>query len=511
MTDANSALLSPMDEHNAALLRRVHPPDWRNPTPSGKYHLVVIGAGTAGLVTAAGAAGLGAKVALIEKHLMGGDCLNVGCVPSKCLLRPARAVSEFRHAARLGVVGGPAAVDFPAVMERMRRVRAEISVVDSAERFARELGVDVYLGEAQFTGRNAIAVGGAELRFSRAVVATGARAAAIPIDGLDDAGYLTNETVFSLTELPRRLAVIGAGPIGCELAQAFRQFGSEVTVIDVADQILGREDKDAAAILKRRMEAEGVTFVLNAKTHRVRRDGADKVLMVESGGESREVRADEILLSVGRAPNVAGIGLESAGVEFDARRGVIVDDYLRTTNPNVYAAGDVCMNWKFTHAADFAARIVIRNALFSVGPFGRGKLSALTMPWCTYTHPEVAHVGPYPHEARDRGIECVSFTQSLEQVDRAIVDGDTDGFVSVLATKRGKILGATIVAPNAGDLISEITVAMVHGVGLGGIANVIHPYPTVADAIRRIGDQYNNTRLTPAAKKWMGRYLAWRF
>ncbi len=508
----SEATLSPMDEHNRTLLGRVRPPDWRNPAAASKYHLVVLGAGTAGLVTAAGAAGLGARVALVEKHLMGGDCLNTGCVPSKCLLRPARAVAEFRAAAHLGVNAGPVSVDFAAVMDRMRRIRAEISAADSAERFTRECGVDVFLGEGRFTGRNTLSVDGTELRFSRAVIATGARAASLPIDGLAETGYLTNETVFSLTERPRRIAVIGAGPIGCELAQAFHAFGSTVTAIEVADQILGREDPDAAAVLQRRMTAEGVEFLLNAKTRRVSREGADKVLHVETSSGAREIRVDEILLGAGRAPNVEGIGLEAAGVAFDPRTGVVVDDYLRTSNPGIYAAGDVCMNWKFTHAADFAARIVIRNALFSVGPFGRGRLSALTMPWCTYTHPEVAHVGLYEHEARRRGHDCAVFTQSMAHVDRAIVDGDTDGFVRVIADRRsGRILGATVVASNAGDLVSEITLAMVHRVRLSDLANVIHPYPTMADAVRKLGDQFNKTRLTPGVKRWMGRYLDWRF
>jgi pyruvate/2-oxoglutarate dehydrogenase complex dihydrolipoamide dehydrogenase (E3) component len=512
MSESKVPTLTPADEHNAALLSRVHPSDWVNPAPASKYQLVVIGAGTAGLVTAAGAAGLGAKVALIERHLMGGDCLNVGCVPSKCLLRPARLVAEFRDAARLGVQGGPTSVDFAAVMERMRRIRAEISTVDSVERFTRECGVDVFLGEATFTDRDTVTVGGSELRFGRAVIATGARAATLPIEGLAEAGYLTNETVFSLTELPRRLAVIGAGPIGCEMAQAFRQFGSEVTLLEVADQILGREDPDAAAVLHRRLASEGIELLLDTQTQRVTRDGADKILSVETPSGPREVRVDEILLGAGRAPNVEDMGLEAAGVEFDRKRGVHVDDYLRTSNRNIYAAGDVCMDWKFTHAADFAARIAIRNALFSFGPFGRGRLSALTMPWCTYTHPEVAHVGRYGSELRDSGVAFETFTQSMEHVDRAIVDGETDGFVKVVAEKgSGKILGATVVAPNAGDLISEITLAMTHSVGLGGVATVVHPYPTTADAIRKIGDQYNKSRLTPGVKKWMQRYLAWRF
>jgi len=502
-----------MDEHNRRLVAAVHPIDWKNPTPKARYHLVVIGAGTAGLVTAAGAAGLGARVALVERHLMGGDCLNTGCVPSKAILRSAHIAAELRDAARFGVrVEGAVQVDFSAVMERMRRIRADISPADSAERFARECGVDVFFGDAHFTGADSIDVGGATLLFHRAVIATGARAATLPIDGLKAAGYLTNETVFSLPALPRRLAVVGGGPIGCELAQAFRAFGSEVTVIEATSQILGREDADAAQLLQARMTAEGVQFKLAAKLVRVALERGEKSLTIEINGAVESIAADEILLAVGRKPNVEGLGLETAGVAFSATKGVQVNDALQTTNPRIYAAGDVCMAQKFTHAADFAARIVIQNALFSGGRVGRKKLSALTIPWCTYTQPEVAHVGLYESEAQARGIDAQTFVQNFTHVDRALTDGDEEGFVKVLAERRsGRILGATIVARHAGDLISEITLAMTKGVTLGGIAGVIHPYPTQADAIRRIGDQFNRTRVTPAVKNLFARYLAWRF
>ena len=513
MSSSNPIAVEPMDEHNRRLVELVHPPRWKNPTPKSSYHLVVIGAGTAGLVTAAGAAGLGARVALVERYLMGGDCLNTGCVPSKAILRSARAAADLRDADRFGVnVNGAITVDFPAVMERMRRVRADISPADSAERFTRECGVDVFLGNATFTSPNAIDVDGTTLRFSRAVIATGARAATLPVEGLASAGYLTNETVFSLTALPRRLAIIGGGPIGCEMAQAFRSFGSEVTVIEATGQILGREDPDAARILQARMTTEGVRFALGAKLKRVRAESGEKLLDVETNGKTESIAADEILLAVGRKPNVEGLGLEAAGVAFDAAKGVRVDDHLQTTNPRIYAAGDVCMAQKFTHAADFAARIVIQNALFSAGRPGRKKLSALTIPWCTYTHPEVAHVGIYEAEARTRGINAQTFTHKFAHVDRAITDGDTEGFVKILANPRsGRILGATIVAQNAGDLISEVTLAMTQRVTLRKIADVIHPYPTQADAIRRVGDQFNRTRVTPGLRKWMERYFRWRF
>ncbi len=495
----------PRDAHNQVLVANVHPPDWVNPTPAPRYNLVVIGAGTAGLVTAAGAAGLGAKVALVERHLLGGDCLNVGCVPSKCVIRSSRTVGDVRDAERFGVrAPGRAEADFGAVMERMRRVRAGISHHDSASRF-RGLGVDVFLGDARFTGSDSVEVAGATLRFKRAVITTGARASELPIPGLAAAGFLTNETVFSLTERPRRLAVIGAGPIGCELAQAFHRLGSEVVLLNDVPHILPREDDDAAAIVARVFQREGMRLVMNAKITRVERSAGGKTLHVESDGRADEVTVDEILVGVGRAPNVEGLNLETVGVAYD-RGGVKVDDRLRTTNPRIYAAGDVCMSAKFTHAADFAARTVIQNALF----LGRKKLSALTIPWCTYTDPEVAHVGEYERDARARGVEVDTFTVPLTEVDRALADGEEEGFVRVHVKRGGDtILGATIVARHAGEMINEITLAMVAKVGLGRIANVIHPYPTQAEAIRKAGDLYNRTRLTPRVKRIFDTWLAW--
>jgi pyruvate/2-oxoglutarate dehydrogenase complex dihydrolipoamide dehydrogenase (E3) component len=508
---AEPVVMEPMDEHNTRLVNYVHPSDWTNPEPKPKYNMVVIGGGPAGLVTAAAAAGLGAKVALVEKHFLGGDCLNVGCVPSKCVIRSARAAAELRDAARFGIEAGRVDVDFGAVMRRMREVRAGIAHVDSAERYQRELGVDVFLGAARFTGSDTVEVGGATLRFRRACIATGARAATPPIDGLAESGYLTNETVFSLTERPARLAVIGAGPIGCELAQAFQLLGSQVTVIEMAQQILGREDREAAGVLEARMRRDGVRFMLGAKTERVSVDGAEKVLHLDVNGTREEVRVDAILVGAGRKPNVEGLDLEAAGIAYDARKGVEVNDHLRTTNPRVYAAGDVSMAHKFTHAADFAARIVIQNALFSVFGLGRKRLSSLVMPWCTYTHPEVAHVGLYEHEAAERGLDTQTFVQRLDEVDRALADGEPDGFVKI-HVQRGsdRILGATVVAQNAGDIVSEITLAMTHGLGLAKIGATIHPYPTQADAVRKTADAYNRTRLTPSVKRWMERWMAFR-
>jgi pyruvate/2-oxoglutarate dehydrogenase complex dihydrolipoamide dehydrogenase (E3) component len=495
----------PDDEDNRALVENVFPPNWTNPVPRGRYNLVVIGAGTAGLVTAAGAAGLGARVALIEQQLMGGDCLNVGCVPSKAVIRSARLIGELRRAGAFGVHPAQVTVDFPAVMARMRRVRARISANDAARRYTDEKGVDVFLGTARFSGPETVEVGGQTLRFKRAVIATGARAAAPPIPGLAAAGFLTNETVFSLTERPPRLAVIGGGPIGCELAQAFQRLGSAVTLINDTGQLLNREDADAAAILQRALTADGVRVLLGADITAVRRDGADKVLVVRAGTDAIDVRADEILIGAGRLPNVEGLALETVAVAYDPRRGVHVDDHLRTTNRRIFAAGDVCMDWKFTHAADFAARIVIQNALF----FGRKRLSALHMPWCTYTDPEIAHVGVSERSAAARAIAIDTFVRPLAEVDRAVLDGDEDGFVKV-HTARGtdRILGATIVARHAGDMIGELALALAARTGLSALANVIHPYPTQAEAIRQLGDLYNRGRLTPRVKRIFAGFLA---
>ena len=577
------ALLPPDDAFNRKLTANVHPVGWRNPTPVGRYNLVVVGAGTAGLVTAAIAAGLGARVALVERHLMGGDCLNVGCVPSKAVLRAARAWASARDGAAFGLTF-PAGVErvFGAAMARMRRLRAELSRVDSAERFA-GLGVDVFIGEARFTGPDAVAVGGASLRFARAAVCTGARAATPPVPGLADAGCLTNETVFSLTELPPRLAVIGAGPIGCELAQAFARFGSEVTVIERGGRILPREDADAAAVVQARMARDGVRFVFDAEVRAVepaaagvptsggtpasggapasggvpvsggtlasagtpvssvgmdaapeeesvvsrqigeRRedrpcgDAADdanargKRIRYAAGGESHDLCVDEILVGVGRAPNVEGLGLEAAAVACD-RGGVAVDAHLRTTNPRIYAAGDVCSRFKFTHAADAMARIVVQNALFP-HPFGLGRAStaSLVIPWCTYTEPEIAHVGLYEADARAKGIEVETFTQSLAEVDRAVLDGENAGFARIHVRKgTDRILGATVVAADAGNLISEVTVAMKAGAGLGVIGAAVHPYPTQAEAWRKAADQLRRARFSDRQRAALRRLFAWR-
>jgi len=504
----SAPFILPDDDHNRTLVDNVHPGNWTNPAPAERYNLVVIGAGTAGLVTAAGAAGLGAKVALIERHLLGGDCLNYGCVPSKGIIRAAQAIHDVRTAHEFGVEGGERlSIDFTAAMKRMRRIRSEISPHDSARRFRDELGIDVFFGAGSFTGSDSVEVGGKLLRFKRAAICTGARAAAPPITGILEAGYLTNETVFSLTELPQRLAVIGGGPIGCEMAQTFARLGSKVTVLEYSDHLLSREDADAAEIVQNALMDDGVELCLRASILAVARRDNDKIITVEQDGKGMELAFDEILVGIGRAPNMEGLNLEAAGVAYDPKVGVTVNERLQSTNPRIFAAGDICFPYKFTHSADALARILIANALF----MGRQKTSALTIPWCTYTEPEIAHVGMYEREAREKGIEVTTLTVPLSEVDRALLDGESEGFARVHLRKgTDRILGATIVARHAGEMINELSLAMTAGLGLSAIGKTIHPYPTQAEAIKKLADAYNRTRLTPFVKKILSVWLKWQ-
>ena len=496
----------PDDPHDRELRQNAHPPDWKNPVPQSRYDLVVIGGGTAGLVSAGGAALLGAKVALVERGLMGGDCLVTGCVPSKAVLRAARAAADARGAQRFGVRCGPVEVDFGAAMQRMRRARARISRHDAVQRFRDEYGVDVFLGDARFKARDAVDVDGTGLNFARAVIATGARATVPSIPGLADSGFRTNETIFNLTERPRRLAVIGGGPLGCEMAQAFARLGSEVTVFDRGRQFLHREDPDAAELLHRVFVRDGITVRLNTSVERIEARDGTKLLHVRRDAEASVVEADEILVGVGRTPNVEGLDLGAAGVAHD-EHGVKTDDFLRTSNRRVFACGDVCLRHKFTHMADASARLVVQNALL----FPMKRLSRLVVPWVTYTDPEVAHVGLYEREADDQGVAVQTYRVQLDDVDRAVTDGETEGFLK-LHVKKGtdRIVGATIVATHAGEMISEVTTAIVNRIGLKRVVDVIHPYPTQAEAVRKAADEHQRSRFTPRLKRLLSLWLALR-
>jgi pyruvate/2-oxoglutarate dehydrogenase complex dihydrolipoamide dehydrogenase (E3) component len=473
--------LLPDDPHDARLRANLKPPGWANPTPAARYQLVVVGAGPAGLVAAAAAAGLGAKVALVERDLMGGDCLTVGCVPSKALLRAARAVAEARRAKEFGIKVAEPEVDFAAVMERVRRVRADLSPADSVERF-RRLGADVFLGEGRFVNEDTVEVAGAKLRFGRCLIATGSRPV-VPPDLPDYGGpRFTNESIFTLTELPKRLLVVGGGPIGCELGQAFARLGSRVTLVARDDRLLPREDEDAADFLAGVFRREGVGIVPNPPP---------------AGGGF-----DAVLVAAGRVPNVGGLNLEAAGVRYDPARGIAVDSGLRTTNRRVYAAGDVCsLGYKFTHAADAMARVAVRNALTPT----RAETNWHLLPWCTYTDPEVGSVGLTERRAADPDPRV--YRLDLRELDRGATDG-ADGFVKVIAAKgKDRILGATVVGPHAGELVGTLSLAMTHGIGLKKLADTVFPYPTYTEVLRKLGDRYNRTRLTPFAKRVLGGWL----
>jgi pyruvate/2-oxoglutarate dehydrogenase complex dihydrolipoamide dehydrogenase (E3) component len=482
------------------------PPDWRNPTPQGAYHLLVIGAGPAGLVAARAAATLGARVALIERHQLGGTSLNHGCVPSKTLIRSARLYAEMRSAANFGVEP-PAEirVDFDAAMDRMRHIRERLGRVDSASRLIAE-GIDLYFGTARFTGHDGVDVEGVRLRFRKALIATGSRPMLPQLPGLAEAGFLTNETVFDLKALPPSLLVIGGGPLGCELAQAFCRFGSRTSIVHSEPLFLPQEERDAAQLVSDALARDGVAIHLNSKAVNVCLEGGRKRVELVSDGSVTTVAVDEILTGIGRVPAVHGLELEAAGVSYDVEAGIQVDDFLRTTNPRIYAAGDVCLDYKFTDTAEATARIVVHNALF----LARKRMSALTIPWCTYTDPEVAHVGLYVKQARERGIPVKTFTVLMHEVDRAIADGEEEGFVKIHVRQgTDTILGATIVARHAGEMINGLSLAMVAGIGLHTLANVIHTYPTQAEAIRMAAAAYNRTRLSPVigwlARRWLNR------
>ena len=494
-------IIKPEDNYNKKLIKNVHPVGWENPEPKNMYNLVVIGAGASGLVSSIITSALGGSVALIEKNLLGGDCLNYGCVPSKSLIRSARVAYEIKNAGNFGLTGGQVSSDdFSNVMERLRNNRACISENDSAERYSK-LGVDVYLGEASFLGNRAISVGSKILRFKKAVIASGARAAIPEIDGLESVKYYTNETIFELTELPEKLVVIGGGPIGCELAQAFSRLGTDVSIIQKG-RLLPREDSEAVDIIQKSFLTEGIKLYLNSKIMQVEKQDGRKILFIKHGGQEIKIATDTILIGVGRKHNVEKLNLENAGVEYDIKKGVLVNDFLQTSNKRIYAAGDCCMKWKFTHAADSAAQIVIQNALFK----GKKKLSDLVMPWTTFTDPEVAHVGMYEHDATNMGLDYECYKVDLASVDRAILDGEETGFVKVMVKKGSdKILGATIVASHAGEMISEITTCITCGVGLKKLSGVIHPYPTQAEGIKRVAGEFNKSRLTPFVKT----LLAW--
>ena len=468
----------PDDE--SVFLRRVRPNPWENPVPRDAYDFAIIGAGPAGIAAAEHAARLGVRVALVERNRIGGNSLNAGSVPSKAIIKTARAYAAMHEAEAFGApVPSEPPLDFAKVMERMRRIRTRISEHHSVEKLT-ALGIDIFFGVARFESADTLLIGDTRLRFSKALVATGARPKSPDIPGLEDVGYLTSATIFEMEASPRRLAVIGGGPLGCEMAQAFCRLGSHVTILQNDPKFLPREERDAAEILSRSMARDGVEIRLNTTVVGAHGANGSKVLETINNEVKSEVEADEVLLSIGREPNVEELGLDAAGIAFDCEQGITVDDFLRTTNANVYAAGDACMALKFTNAAQASGRIAARNALAGE----QNRQSQLTIPWCTYCDPEIAHVGLHVWEARRQSIPIKSFTVMMHDVDRAITDGQDAGFVKIhIAEGTDRILGATIVASRASELINEMSVIMSAGVGMNDLANIVHTYPAESGAI----------------------------
>ena len=517
----NAEFLPATSAHNQVLVEHVHPHDYVNPTPEAEYDLVVIGAGVSGLLSVIVGAWLGKSCALIERHGMGGDCLNTGCVPSKALISCARAAHSVKHLSDFGVSipQGPVTVDFGFVMERMRAIRAKISHHDSVQRYKRDFCKDVYVGHAEFAGGNVVTVMGDDktvrtLRFKKAMIATGASASIPPVPGLAQTPHLTNSNFFNLTALPPRMLVIGCGPIGLELSQSMCRFGAKVTCLEMGTRLLPREDPDAAEVLRQQLEEDGVNFIMGVKILKVEYSeegssssgggarlsapwGLYSIHVQVNGQEEVQVfQAEALLNATGRTPNVHDVGLEKVGVEWDNRQGVHIDEFFATANPDIYACGDCATPYKFTHSADFQARLAVRNMFLG----NTHKLSDLLIPWCTYTEPEVAHVGKYEAELTAAGVAFETFTRQLGDVDRCMCDGVSKGFVKI-TVKAGtdEIVGATICGPNAGDMISEITVCMQYGIGIAHVAGTIHPYPTTQESVRQACLGFNKYYKDPNA------------
>lgn len=489
--------------------RRIYAP-FRRPK-SFDRNLIVIGGGAAGLVSAYIAAAVKAKVTLIEKHKMGGDCLNYGCVPSKALIRSAKFGRQLSRAAEYGYTGVSGKPDFAKVMARVQQVIRDIEPHDSVERYT-GLGVECIEGEARLIDPWTVEVNGQRLTARSIVLATGAAPFVPPIPGLAEAGYLVSDTLWSLSDLPKRLVVLGGGPIGCELTQAFARLGSQVTQVEMLPQLMGREDPEIAATVKARFEAEGINVCVNTKAKEVRVEQGEKILVCDTEEGEQRIAFDQILVAVGRAARLSGYGLEALGVK--TSRTIEVNDVLQTNYPNIYACGDVAGPYQFTHTAAHMAWYAAVNALFEPLLAFRGgkfKVDYSVIPWATFTEPEVARVGLNETDAKARGIAYEVATYGIDDLDRAIADGEAHGLVKVLTVPgKDRILGVTIMGEHAGDLIAEYVLAMRQGIGLNKMLGTIHIYPTLAEANKYAAGQWKQAHKPESLLRWVEKFHAWR-
>jgi pyruvate/2-oxoglutarate dehydrogenase complex dihydrolipoamide dehydrogenase (E3) component/uncharacterized membrane protein YdjX (TVP38/TMEM64 family) len=486
---------------------------WKDRRPERfDYNLLVIGAGSGGLVSAYIAAAVKAKVALVEKHKMGGDCLNTGCVPSKALLRSAKFLAQAKKAERLGMQAVKVDFRFADLMQRVQRVIKGVEPHDSVERYT-ELGVDCIQGTARMTSPWTVEVdtdeGTREISAKSLIIAAGAGPLVPPIPGIDDVGYLTSDNVWELRELPKRLVVLGGGPIGCELAQAFARVGAHVIQVEMAPRLMPREDPEISEMVRQRFVDEGIEVRLDTKAQAFRMVDGEKHLTAEYEGEEIDIAFDEVLVAVGRAANTTGYGAEDIGIETSDRRTIAVNEYMQTKYPNIYACGDVAGPYQFTHTAAHTAWYASVNALF--GSFRKFKVDYSVIPWATFTEPEVARVGLNETDAKAQGIDYELTTYGIDDLDRAIADESAEGLVKVLTVPgKDKILGATIVGDHAGDLIIEFILAMRHGLGLNKILGTIHIYPTWAEANKYAAGNWKRAHAPQKVLEWVGRFHNWR-
>jgi pyruvate/2-oxoglutarate dehydrogenase complex dihydrolipoamide dehydrogenase (E3) component len=484
---------------------------WEKPARFDR-NLVVIGAGSAGLVSAYIAAAVKAKVTLVEKHRMGGDCLNTGCVPSKALIKSAKLVATMKHAADYGLKNAQVDFDFAEVMERVQRVVREVEPHDSVERYT-ALGVECLTGEARITSPWSVEItddaGKRTLTTRGIIVAAGARPFVPPIPGIEDTGYLTSDTLWELRQLPKRLVVLGGGPIGCELTQCFARLGAQVTQVEMLPRIMVREDPEISEMVLRKFRSEGITVLVNHKAQRCAVENGGKALYCEAGGNTVRIPFDALLCAVGRVANTAGYGLEELGIPVTKARTVEVNEFMQTKYPNILACGDVAGPYQFTHTAAHTAWYAAVNGLF--GGYKKFRADFSVIPWATFTDPEVARVGLNEGEAKEKNIPYEVTTYGIDDLDRAIADGTAHGVVKVLtAPGKDRILGATIVGEHAGDLITEFVSAMKHGIGLNKILGTIHIYPTLAEANKYVAGNWKRNHAPKGLLEWVAKFHAWR-